>query len=279
MASGTAGFHHPLVRAAKSLHHKKHRRDERCFLVEGPNGVAAALDAHARLRTVFFNPHDAAPQIAELAGRAGAAGIEVFAVDGRTLGSLSATRAPQGIVAVAEFVERPIADLAAIVRQRPNALVLVLHDLSDPGNAGTLVRSADAFGACAVCFGPDAVEPYNDKLVRASAGAFFRIAICAYAAWEQLAAAARAADMQLFAAEAGAGDVRAVTAPSHVALLIGHERHGLRGVSPADVSARIGIPQSPRADSLNAGVAGSIALYELSRMIGTLEAGQRTKSP
>ena len=279
MASGTAGFHHPLVRAAKALHHKKHRRDERCFLVEGPNGVAAALDAHARLRTLFFNSHDAAPQIAELAARASAVGIEVFAVDDRTLTSLSATRAPQGIVAVAEFVETPIADLAAIVRQRPRALVLVLHDLSDPGNAGTLVRSADAFGACAVCFGPDAVEPYNDKVVRASAGAFFRIAICAYAAWEQLADAARAADMKLFAAEAGAGDVRAVTVPSRVALLIGHERHGLRGVSPADVSARIGIPQSPRTDSLNAGVAGSIALYELSRLIGALEASQRTKSP
>lgn len=255
------------MRAAKALHEKKHRREQRCFLVEGPNGVGAALDAGARLRTIFFNPRDTAPQIAELAARAAETGADAYAVDERTLATLATTRVPQGIVAVAEFVERPIEELVDIVQQQPRALALVLHDVSDPGNAGTLVRSADAFGACAVCFGPDAVEPYNDKLVRASAGAFFRIPICTYDRWEQFSAAARAAGMKVLAAEAGAPDVRSVTASTRVALVIGHERHGLRGLPPSDVDARIGIPQSPGADSLNAGVAGSIALYELSRQI------------
>ncbi len=271
MASGTAGYHHPLVRAAKALHHKKHRRDERCFLVEGPNLVAAALDARAKLRTIFFNPRDAASPIAELAARAKDVGADEIAVDERTLSVLSTTRSPQGIVAVAEFIDRPIDALTAIVQGRTNALALVVHDVSDPGNAGTLVRSADAFGACAVCFGPDAVEPYNDKLLRASAGAFFRVPICTYGDWAQMAAAAHAAGLQLFGAEAGAADVRSVTAPARVALVVGHERHGLTGVSAEDLDVRIGIPQSPQSDSLNAGVAGSLALYELSRQIGTLK--------
>jgi len=271
VASGTAGFHHPLVRAAKALHHKKHRREERCFLVEGPNLVAAALDARARLRTIFFNPRDAATPIAELAARAKEVGADEIAVDERTLSVLSTTRNPQGIVAVAEFVDKPIETLAALVRDTPRSLALVVHDIGDPGNAGTLVRSADAFGACAVCFGPDAVEPYNDKLLRASAGAFFRVPICTYDNWAQMASAARAAGMQLFGAEAGAADVRAVTAPARVALVVGHERHGLTGVSSGDLDVRIGIPQSAQSDSLNAGVAGSLALYELSRHIGTLK--------
>jgi RNA methyltransferase, TrmH family len=271
VASGTAGFHHPLVRAAKALHHKKHRRDERCFLVEGPNLVAAALDARARLRTIFFNPRDAAPPIAELAARAKEVGADEMAVDERTLSVLSTTRSPQGIVAVAEFVDQPIEALTALVHGMPRALALVVHDVSDPGNVGTLIRSADAFGACAVCFGPDAVEPYNDKLLRASAGAFFRVPICTYDTWPQMAAAAHAAGMQLFGAEAGAADVRSVTAPERVALVVGHERHGLTGVSQADLDVRIGIPQSLHSDSLNAGVAGSLALYELSRQVGTLK--------
>lgn len=271
MASGTAGFHHRLVRAAKALHNKKHRRDERCFLVEGPNAVGAALDAGARLRSVYFDPRDSAPAIAELAARATTAGVDTYAVDQRTLATLASTRTPQGIVAVAEFVERPIGDLTALAQQRERALALVLHDVSDPGNAGTLVRSAEAFSVCAVCFGPEAVEPYNDKLVRASAGALFRIAIFTYETWSSLTAALRAADMKIYAAEIGAPDVRTVTVSSRSALLIGHERHGLRGVPPADIAARIGIPQSPRAKSLNAGVAGSIALYELSRSLNSLE--------
>jgi TrmH family RNA methyltransferase len=271
VASGTAGFHHPLVRAAKALHHKKHRRDERCFLVEGPNLVAAALDARARLRTIFFNARDAASPIAELAARAKEVGASEIAVDERTLSVLSTTRNPQGIVAVAEFVDQPIEALTALVQGKSHAIALVLHDVSDPGNAGTLVRSADAFGVCAVCFGPEAVEPYNDKLLRASAGAFFRVPICTYDDWSKLASAAHAAGMQLVGAEAGAADVRSVTAPARIALVVGHERHGLTGLSPADLDVRIGIPQSPHSDSLNAGVAGSLALYELSRQIGTLK--------
>ena len=270
MAIGVAGFHHPLVRAAKALQQKKHRRLERCFLIEGPNTVAAALDSSAKLRHVFFT-RDQTPSTAhDLAERAAARGIEVLEVDARTLGVLAQTGSPQGIVAVADFVERPMAELSESAPVGAPALALVLHDLSDPGNAGTLVRSAEAFGARAVCFGPNAVEPYNDKLVRASAGALFRVAMYVYESWPEFAAAARAATLRIVAAEAGSPDVRSVTAGARIALIIGHERHGMRDIAPDEIELRVGIPQSAHAESLNAGVAGSIMLYEISRSTGLM---------
>ena len=270
MAIGVAGFHHPLVRAAKALQQKKHRRIERCFLIEGPNTVAAALDAGAKLRSVFFTRANT-PSIAhDLAERAAARGVEVFDVDARTLGVLAETGSPQGIVAVSDFVERPIAELGESLPAGAPALALVLHDLSDPGNAGTLVRSAEAFGASAVCFGPNAVEPYNDKVVRASAGALFRVAMYVYESWPEFAAAARAASLRIVAAEAGSPDVRSVTAGERIALIVGHERHGLRDIAAEEIELRIGIPQSAHAESLNAGVAGSIMLYEISRSAGLM---------
>jgi TrmH family RNA methyltransferase len=270
LAIGVAGYHHPLVRAAKALQQKKHRRVERCFLVEGPNAVGAALDAGAKLRHLFFTQNPLVESVWALTERAVAMGVEAFAVDERTLGSLAQTGSPQGIVAVADFLERPIGELRSIAPENSPAIALVLHDLADPGNAGTLVRSAEAFGACAVCFGPEAVEPYNDKLVRASAGALFRVALFTYGSWPEFVAAARAAKLAVVATAAGSPDVRHVTHGTRVALIVGHERHGLREINPADIELSAGIPQSTRADSLNAGVAGSIMLYEISRSTGVL---------
>ena len=270
MAIGAAGFHHPLVRAAKALQQKKHRRTERCFLVEGPNAVGAALDAGAPLRHLFFTRGPAHEPVTALAERAASKGIDVYEVDARTLDALTQTSTPQGIVAVAGFLEHPIAEISKLSREEAPALMLVLHDLADPGNAGTLVRTAEAFGASAVCFGPSAVDPYNDKLVRASAGALFRVALFTYDSWPEFAAAAHDAKVSIVAAAAGCADVRHVTCGTRVAIVIGHERHGLRDINAADIVQSVGIPQSAQAESLNAGVAGSIVLYEISRSTGVL---------
>jgi TrmH family RNA methyltransferase len=270
LAIGVAGFHHPLVRAAKALQQKKHRRLERCFLVEGPNSVAAALDAGAKLRRVFFTRSGLPDAVSGLADRAAAQGIEVFEVDARTFGLLAQTGSPQGVVAVAEFMERPIGELNGFFSDSSPALALVLHDLADPGNVGTLIRSAEAFGAAAVCFGPNAVEPYNDKVVRASAGSLFRVIIYRYDAWPDFVAAARGVKLSIVGADAAAAPVMQLTPRARVALIVGHERHGLRDIPASDIDDRAGIPQSAHAESLNAGVAGSILLYELSRSTGVM---------
>ncbi|HKW45773.1 MAG TPA: RNA methyltransferase, partial [Candidatus Eremiobacteraceae bacterium] len=224
----------------------------------------------ARLKRLFFTSERAVESVKSLAQRAAARHIDVYEVDARTLAALTETETPQGLVAVAEFPEHPIREIPKFLSEDAPTIVLILHDIADPGNAGVLVRSAEAFGARAVCFGPNAVEPYNDKLVRASAGALFRIALFTYDAWSECAAAARKAKLTVVAADSAAPDVSSVTIDQRVALVIGHERHGLRDIPVADIGRRAGIPQAQHADSLNAGVAGSIMLYEISRSTGVM---------
>lgn len=260
----TAGFHSSHVRAARLLHTKKHRTQARCFLIEGPALLDAALATGAAPSALFYvagrNPHvDAA------VARAQTAGVTAYAVDERTLDSLSQTRTPQGVVAQVPFLERGPDALSSLVPASGPAVVLVLHDLDDPGNAGTLVRSAEAFGASAVCFGPESVEPYNDKLVRATMGAIFRIPIVRYTDWPDLATALGRAQLETVGASAAGADIRSVEVPQRSALVLGNERQGLGGLPAGALALTLGIPQRPEGESLNVAVAGSILLYELAR--------------
>jgi len=265
-----AGHHSALVRAARALHLKKHRRERRCFLIEGPTCVEAALGSPVAIEHLFHFPgNERADGIAAAAAKAGRA---IYRVDERTLRSIAQTQMPQGIIAVARFFHRDIAQLGEVVAGDQPRLVAILHRIGDPGNAGTLIRSADALGAAAVCCGADGVDPYNDKVVRASMGSLFHMPLFIYDSWAEIAAAAKAAGLAVVAAEPGAPDVRMVTIPSRTALVVGHERHGLADVDPGDVALRVGIPQRDRTESLNAAVAGSIALYEIARASGCLPA-------
>jgi TrmH family RNA methyltransferase len=253
------------VRAARSLHLKKHRREQRCFLVEGPTAVEAALAAPTvTLDRIFADSRVTIPPA--IAAKAGSRHVEVLAVDDRTMRALAQTKSPQGIVAVARFFDLEPARLVEIAGETSQpCIILVLHDVADPGNAGTLIRSAEAFGAAAVCCGSTGVDPYNEKVARASLGSMFHLPLVCYDEWSKLGEALAAAEISLVAAEAGAPDVRTITVPRRVALLVGNERHGVAGVPEEAIEARIGIPQTPRAESLNAAVAGSIVLYEIAR--------------
>ncbi|MDQ6768239.1 MAG: RNA methyltransferase [Candidatus Eremiobacteraeota bacterium] len=274
----SVGRHNAAVRAARLLQQKKHRLERRCFLIEGPTLVEAALESGAAIEQVFildeksraadFPPRSvvALERSTKFAPLHGA----VLRVDRRTLDSLSQTKAPQGIVAVAGFVHREVSELERLLPGEGAAAVLVLPNLSDPGNAGTLIRSAEAFGARVVCFGPEAVDPYNDKVVRASMGSLFRVPLVRYESWTQFVAAARAADLRIVAADASGEDVRVVTLPQRAGLVVGQERHGLAGIPRDGLDMVVALPQCAGSDSLNAGIAGSIVLYEFARANGLL---------
>ena len=180
MAGVGLGFHHATVRNARLLHQKKHRQQQRCFLVEGSQSLDDALGGHAHIERVFALP-GAVPE--SLAGSLRSAGAEVHEVDRRTIESLAQTQTPQPNVGVVRFLHHDAGELERLVPHEGAVTVLVLPDLADPGNAGTLIRCAAAFGANAVCIGPHAVEPYNDKVVRASMGALFRIPLVIYGDW------------------------------------------------------------------------------------------------
>jgi len=257
VADGYAGRHNSAVRTARLLQQKKHRLERRCFLIEGPLLLQAALESGASIEHIFVAGDEPLEGFKDLP--------PVIRVDQRTLDSLSQAKTPQGIVAVAKFIDLDPSELERLLPKNGPAVVLVLPSLSDPGNAGTLIRSAEAFGASAVCFGPDAVEPYNDKVVRASMGSLFRVPIVRYEEWPDFVAAARAAKLQIVAAEAGGTDVRDVTLPQRACLVIGQERHGHAGLPREDVDTAVSLPQRAGVDSLNAAVAGSLLLYEFER--------------
>jgi TrmH family RNA methyltransferase len=265
VAEGNAGFHHNAVRAARLLQQKKHRLERRCFLIEGPLLLQAAIESGAKVEEVFVLEDEA---LKSEAGAKQLASLHTMRVDRRTLDSLSQTKTPQGIVAVVNFIDHKLSELHGLVPKEGAASVLVLPNLSDPGNAGTLVRSAEAFGASAVCFGPDAVEPYNDKVVRASMGSLFRVPILRYDEWATFLTTARGLGLQIVAADASGVDVRVVTLPQRACLVVGQERHGLSGIPQADVDTLVALPQRAGIDSLNAGVAGSLLLYEFARTHG-----------
>lgn len=269
MAAASAGFHHPLVRAARLLQQKKNREERQCFLLEGHTLVSAALDAGAALECAFFaGPRS--KQSSTLAQRIAKLRRPAFDVDQRTMQSLSQTQTPPGVVAVAPFIDRTADELIGLLPRRGPLLLAVLHQTADPGNAGTLVRSCAAFAAAAVCFGPHAVDPYNAKTVRSSMGAIFAVPVVRYESWAHLRSRLARANVEIAAAQAAAPDVRALTIPQRIALVVGHERHGLTGVPAADVALQLGVPQARAVESLNAAVAGSILLYELARSSGLI---------
>ena len=246
------------VVAARKLTRRAGRDAAGEFLAEGPRAVREAL-AHDPPPRELFVTEAAAARHADLVERAHAAGVPVSAVTPRAAAGLSETATPQGIVAVCPALAVPTATALA---GRPR-LVAVLADIRDPGNAGTVLRSADAAGADAVVFAGDSVDPYNGKTVRASAGSLFHLPVVRGARLPDALAAARAAGLTVLAAD-GAGereltDLPELAAPT--AWLFGNEAWGLPADTGALADARVRIPISPRAESLNLGAAAAVCLF------------------
>lgn len=176
------------------------------------------------------------------------------------LRALTDTETPQGIIAVALAPHRTLATVAL----RAASLVLVLDAIQDPGNLGTLIRSADAFAADCVVALPGTVDFWNPKVVRAAAGAAFRVPLVHATmeeAWDWLAGH----DFTVCGADMQGESVADAQLTGNLALVAGNEGAGLRRETREHVTRTIAIPMPGRAESLNVAVAAGILLYELSR--------------
>ena len=184
------------VKAARRLTKRALRQRERAFLAEGPQAVAEALAAGACVRGIFVTA-PAQARHADLIARAQDAGVDVQAVSGEVMGELAQTVTPQGLLAVCDFIDVP---LDQVIAARP-ALVALLANVRDPGNAGTVLRAADAAGADAVVFTDASVDVYNGKCVRASAGSLFHLPVVAGVGLPAAVAALREAGLRVLAAD------------------------------------------------------------------------------
>ncbi len=264
----------PRVAAARRLTRRSARDEAGDFLAEGPQAVREALAGALPPPRELFVTAAALDRHADIVELAHRAGVPVSEVTPRAAAGLSETATPQGLVAVCRVLDVP---LETALAGRP-ALVALLADVRDPGNAGTVLRSADAAGADAVVLAGGSVDPYNGKAVRASAGSLFHLPVVRGADLAAALAAARAAGLTVLAAD-GAGeddldelvDRGALAAPT--AWLFGNEAWGLPATVGALADRRVRIPISPRAESLNLAAAAAVCLFASARSLRPGRAG------
>ncbi|MEE6176735.1 TrmH family RNA methyltransferase [Mycobacterium sp. 050134] len=250
------------VAAAVKLHRHVGRRRARQFLAEGPNLVEAAA-GRGLVREVFVSEAAAQRHAALLA----ALRCPIQPVTDRAAKALSDTVTPTGLVAVCDMPDARLADaLAGSPR-----LIVVAVEIGEPGNAGTLIRIADAMGADAVILGGHSVDPYNGKCLRASTGSIFSIPVVTAPDAPAVLAALHAAGLQVLATTVD-GEARLDTAnlAAPTAWLFGPEAHGLAADLAEEADHRVRIPMSGGAESLNVAAAAAICLYQSAHALGVL---------
>lgn len=249
------------VAAAAKLHRHVGRTRAHRFLAEGPNLVEAA-SARGLVRDVFVTEAAAVRHQALL----GAQKAPVHLVTERAAKALSDTVTPAGLVAVCDI---PGTQLADVLAGSPR-LVAVAIEIGEPGNAGTLIRIADAMGAAAVILAGHSVDPYNGKCLRASAGSIFSVPVVVEADANAAVAALRTAGLQVLASTLDgetALDEAGQLLGRPTAWLFGPEAHGLSVETAGQADCRVRIPMSGGAESLNVAAAAAICLYQSSRAL------------
>jgi TrmH family RNA methyltransferase len=251
--SSTSNRH---VASAARLKKRALREKEGRFLAEGAQATAEALDAGA-VDSVFHVPSPTGT-IHPLVSRAEDRGVTVIAVTEQVMVHLTSTVTPQGILSVARFVDVPMEEVPAA-----SVLVPVLYAVRDPGNAGTILRSADAAGADAVVFTDTSVDVYNPKTVRASAGSLFHLPVVREVAAQDAVTVLRERGLQVLAATADAVEsVYDIDLTGPTAVLFGNEAWGLPAEARALADRAVHIPIKGKSESLNLAAAAALFLFE-----------------
>jgi len=246
--------HNPKLKLVRDLlGRSRERRDAGAFVAEGVRLVEEAADSQWGFRFVLFDQTLAERgrrQVKELRSR----GIDTEEVSESLMKSLSGTESPQGILAVLELVPLPI----------PHSLdFLLIPDLiREPGNLGTLLRSAAAAGVQAVLLPPETTDPFAPKVVRAGMGAHFRLPVHALK-WDAIYRYTR--ELQVFLADMDGPSCWETNLKQPLALIIGGEAEGASEAARKLANQKLRIPMQGKMESLNAGVAGSVLMFEVVR--------------
>ena len=250
----------PRVRSVAKLAKRQARAETGLFLVEGPQAVAEALAYRAEsIVDVYITPAGR-DRYADLVQLAGSLGLDVETVSESVLETMADTVTPQGVLATSRVFPTTIADLLA----RKPRLVAILEEVRDPGNAGTIIRAADAAGADGVIFTGNSVDAYNPKVVRSTTGSIFHVPVAQNGTLDEALAAVRAAGLQVLAADVKGADLPRVrdllAAPT--AWVFGNEAHDLPDDQLRLADRVVKVPIYGNAESLNLATAASVCLYE-----------------
>ena len=247
------------MRALRRLSQRSFRQQVKKFLAEGPQAVREAVRHRPDVVVEIYLAEDAADTSRAIADEARTAGLPVIEVPEPVLLALTETVHPQGIAAVCSYLDNEPTELLAEAN-----LVVLLDRVRDPGNAGTILRTADAAGADAVLLSSQSVDLYNGKCVRSSAGSLFHVPVATGVEAAAALAGAREHQLQVLAADAAgelalpdAGDVLA----GPTLWVFGNEAHGLAADIADAVDYRLSIPIYGAAESLNLSAAAAVCLY------------------
>jgi RNA methyltransferase, TrmH family len=248
-----------LLTLARDLRRRKARESRKLFVCEGVRAVEELLRSPIAPTGVIVAPQLLdAPRGAALREALGAAGCPVEEVAARDFHTAAETDSPQGVLAIAPIPDR---SLDAIV-PADGLRLLVLDALQDPGNVGTIVRTAAALGATATVALPGTVDLWNAKVVRSAMGALFHHA-CMAATWDEVDAFRARAGLALWIADAGGTPLGAAPPPPRLGLVVGNEGAGITDEARRRADHVVALPIAPTVESLNVAVAAGILLYEL----------------
>ncbi|MGH9075848.1 MAG: TrmH family RNA methyltransferase [Acidimicrobiales bacterium] len=275
---GLAYRHHRVQRLRRLVGRSSFRSEEGRFVVEGARVLGVALDSGAGVESVYVERAMVRPGdgVAEAARRCVEAGARVFDLEEGVLARVSATVSPQPVVAVVMANDLALADLGA---RRPD-LVVVGVDLRDPGNAGAVLRAAEAAGAGAVVSCGSSVDLFNPKAVRASAGAVFLVPVVAGGpAEEVLEVVGRWGLRRLGTVARGGQDYATADLRGPTAIVVGNEASGLPQQVESCLDGRLTIPMAGRSESLNVAMATAVVCFEAARQRRPAYGGPGTERP
>lgn len=248
-----------LLTLARDLRRRKSRERQALFVVEGVWAVEELLRSPLAVRGVLSAPQLAdAPRGQALIDRIAGSSVAHTAVNEAEFRSAAETESPQGVLAIAEIPERSLASLTGVTPLR----LVVLDAVQDPGNVGTILRTAAALGAHATVALPGTVDLWNAKVVRSAMGAHFHH-LAFHSTGDQLLAFLESEHVPLWAAEANGTPVESMVVPERVALAVGNEGAGLSSSVRERAAAIVSLPIADSVDSLNVAVATGILLYQL----------------
>lgn len=257
MRIAIASASNPRLKTTRALDTRQGILKQGAFLMEGPRFVSDQMALRSPLWLVLST--EAGPSAVAVAERASDAGLDVLEVPAQLFRELSDTQHSQGLLAVCPLPVTSEEDIPE------TGTLLVLDGLSDPGNTGTLIRSAAAFGCAAVIAGRGSCCPFIPKVTRAAAGMNLRLPVLFDQDLPTLMGTMRR-NRRFYGAEASGGAVeRLADSAGGIALVIGSEAHGISAPVKALLTGTVGIPMVPGVESLNAAVSGSILLYLLGR--------------
>ncbi|CCQ98350.1 Uncharacterized tRNA/rRNA methyltransferase YsgA [[Clostridium] ultunense Esp] len=251
----------PRVKEWAKLLRKKGREEEKRFLIEGVRLVEEALRSGAPVEVLLFQSGRDYSLLRDLPP-----GIETWEVSEAVIRKLAATEETQGIMAVVRMeVEGPFSSFLAGEREKHSSLLLFVDGVQDPGNLGTIIRTADAAGADGVLLGEGTVDLYNPKTVRSTMGSLFHLPIRSVDGNLALTKLKEAGYQTVAASLKGSADYREVDYGERVVVLVGNEAHGLSPQLEEMAQIRVRLPIYGKAESLNVAIATALMLYEVQR--------------